>query len=149
MRGVRQLSRHLSRVLTDNVATQAQSPACQSILAVRAYSSAMLNNTQSYAVRDPLTSSNSGHAHASVWPCQPTLLVSPHFRNFSSDTSEGLHDHAQAATEMAGFDPTAILNAVAGTEEDSWVAAREDVWFFNRYMQTVLRAAQEFTGLPW
>ena len=83
-----------------------------------------------------------------------SLLVFPHARSFSSadDTqaSGSATDFADdAAITDSEFGPSAILNAVAGVEEDGWLAAREDVWFFNRYMQTVLRFAQDATGLPW
>lgn len=78
----------------------------------------------------------------------------PQARSFSSgdDTqaSTSTPDFVDNAAEAGSdFGPSAILNAVAGVEEDAWLAAREDVWFFNRYMQTVLRFAQETTGLPW
>lgn len=109
----------------------------------------MFSGTQPHATLNSITTSSFAHSHGPSWSCQLTSLVTPHFRNFNSDTSEELQDHAQAATQLTGFDPTAVLNAVAGVEDDSWAAAREDVWFFNRYMQTVLKAAQEYTGLPW
>lgn len=83
-----------------------------------------------------------------------SLLVLPQARSFSSgdDTQASIStaDFVDNASEAGSdFGPLAILNAVAGVEEDAWLAAREDVWFFNRYMQTVLRFAQETTGLPW
>lgn len=83
-----------------------------------------------------------------------SLLAFPQARCFNSgdDTqaSSSATDFVDDAAESeSDFGPSAILNAVAGVEEDAWLAAREDVWFFNRYMQTVLRFAQETTGLPW
>ena len=83
-----------------------------------------------------------------------SLLVFPHARSFSSgdnvQASSSVTDFVDdAATSDSELGPSAILSAVAGVEEDGWLAAREDVWFFNRYMQTVLRFAQDATGLPW
>ena len=83
-----------------------------------------------------------------------SLLVFPQARSFSSGDDTPAFSSAgdfvdNAAETESDFGPSAILNAVAGVEEDAWLAAREDVWFFNRYMQTVLRFAQETTGLPW
>ena len=83
-----------------------------------------------------------------------SLLVFPHARSFSSgdniQASGSATDFAEdAALSDSEFGPSAIISAVAGVEEDGWLAAQEDVWFFNRYMQTVLRFAQDATGLPW
>lgn len=151
MRGLRQLSRGLDRVCVDSVATQGQSTACQSAAAVRAYSSAISSSTQPQAMRDSFGPYGFDFSHGPTWSCQPTSLVTWQYRNFSGDASEELPggDGAQAAAQVAGFDPSTVLDAVSGMEEDSWIAAREDVWFFNRYMQTVLKTAQELTGLPW
>ena len=102
----------------------------------------MFSGTQSHNALNSLATSSISHPHGPSWSCQLTSLVTPQLRHFNSDTSEGLQDDAEAATQLAAFDPTAVLNAVAGVEDDSLAAAREDVWFFNRYMQTALKAAQ-------
>ena len=84
-----------------------------------------------------------------------SLLAYPHARSFSSGDvndfagSSSTEFADSAADSTSDFGPSAILDAVAGVEEDGWLAAREDVWFFNRYMQSVLRFAQDATGLPW
>jgi len=79
-----------------------------------------------------------------------SMLSFPHARSFSSSgDSDDLTNSMDAATSASAFDPSAVLDAVLGAEEDGWAGAREDVWFFNRYMQSVLRFAQATTGLPW
>ena len=96
------------------------------------------------------------HAPHCVLPQQQltSLLVFPHARSFSSGddmkTSGSATDIADGvAVSDSEFGPSDILSAVAGVEEDGWLVAREDVWFFNRYMQTTLKFAQDATGLPW
>ena len=78
-----------------------------------------------------------------------SLLTLPHARSFSSTDGSDVSSPAEAVTSLSSFDASAILDAIAGVEEDGWLAAREDVWFFNRYIQSVLRFVQEATGLPW
>lgn len=148
MRGFQQLARNLSRMCVDSGSTQGLSPACHSISAARAYSSAISSVVQ---VRESNVVTGLVSSPGSPWSCQLTPIAAAHHRCFSSDTSEQLpgDDHVEAASQVAAFDPSSILSAVAGMEEDSWAAAQEDVWFFNRYMQTALRTAQELTGLPW
>ena len=77
------------------------------------------------------------------------LSFSPARSFSSSGDSDEFTNTMDAATSASTFDPSAVLDAVLGAEEDGWVGAREDVWFFNRYMQSVLRFAQATTGLPW
>lgn len=77
------------------------------------------------------------------------LSFSPARSFSSSGDSDEFTNTVDAATSASIFDPSAVLDAVLGAEEDGWVGAREDVWFFNRYMQSVLRFAQATTGLPW
>lgn len=79
-----------------------------------------------------------------------SMLSFPHARSFSSSgDSDDFTNSMDAATSASTFDPSAVLDAVLSAEEDGWLGAREDVWFFNRYMQSVLRFAQATTGLPW
>ncbi|KAL0056040.1 hypothetical protein WJX82_007096 [Trebouxia sp. C0006] len=79
-----------------------------------------------------------------------SMLSFPQARSFSSSGDSGdFTNSMDAATSASAFDPSAVLDAVLGAEEDGWAGAREDVWFFNRYMQSVLRFAQVTTGLPW
>ena len=86
-----------------------------------------------------------------VFPQQQltSLLSFPHARAFSTSDSDELPSHEDTASSLSSFDPSMVLDAVTNSEEGSWLAAREDCWFFNRYMQSVLRFAQETTGLPW
>lgn len=148
MRGSRLIAKSVQRAILDNVASSEQLPACQSaVMSARAYSSAMLSSAHQHCA----SSASAGHIdgqHARPQKLsQLTSLITPQFRNFGSDSSESAFE--QTAALSATFDPSSVLSAVAGVEDDSWAAAREDVWFFNRYMQSTLKAAQEVTGLPW
>ena len=99
-----------------------------------------------------LTRGNERNQNANfVFPQQQltSLLSLSHAGNFSTDGNESFPSDADSAASPAAFDPSMVLDAVSGSEEGSWLAAREDCWFFNRYMQSILRFAQETTGLPW
>jgi len=129
---------------------EAQSTALPINAAARLFSSAA-----STAQFTPISQfdSNPGHLrHPSpLLPQQQltSLLTFPHARSFSSNDSDDLSSPVDVASSVSAFDPNTILDAVTGVEEDGWMAARQDVWFFNRYMQSFLRFAQDATGLPW
>ena len=129
---------------------ESQTAACPINAAARLFSSAA-----STAHFSPIAQfdNNTRHSRQSqfVLPQQQltSLLSFPHARSFSSGDNDDFSGHVEAADSIPAFDPSAVLDAVVGAEEDTWLSAREDVWFFNRYMQSVLRFAQDATGLPW
>ena len=155
MRSARSLAKALQAQSAVLIGSETQRTASSINVAARLYSSA----TSSIHWPQDVTLSVHGrglNASHVVLPHQQlsSLLVFPHARSFSS--GDNIHASSSAtdfvddaATSDSEFGPSAILGAVAGVEEDGWLAAREDVWFFNRYMQTVLRFAQDATGLPW
>lgn len=155
MRNARSLTKALQAQSSVFIGSETQNAASTINVAARLYSSA----TSSMHSNQDVTPSTYGrglHASHFVLPQQQltSLLVFPHARSFSSGDSVQAASSAtdfvdDAAISDSAFDPSAVLSAVAGVEEDGWLAAREDVWFFNRYMQTVLRFAQDATGLPW
>ena len=155
MRGVKLLQKALQHQSSLHANFDAHKTACSINAAARLYSSATLALTQS-----PFSNvfDNKLPATRSVLSNQLTSLsLFPHARSFSSQNDNSSNFDSDSSTEftdraadtVSEFNPSAILDAVAGVEEDGWLAAREDVWFFNRYMQSVLRFAQDATGLPW
>ena len=155
MRSARCLTKALQAQLNAIAGFDSQRAACSINSAARLYSSA---TSSIHVIQNSggLNYNSGSHASHFVLPTQQltSLLTSTHARSFSSgDDSSDLSSSPGFTDEAIGdnseFGPSAILNAVAGVEDDSWLAAREDVWFFNRYMQSVLRFAQEATGLPW
>lgn len=153
MRSARSLTKSLQAQSSVFIGSETQSAPSTINVAARLYSSATLSSTQDVT---PNTYARGLHASHFVLPQQQltSLLVFPHSRSFSSGDNVQAASSAtdfvdDAAISDSEFDPSAVLSAVAGVEEDGWLAAREDVWFFNRYMQTVLRFAQDATGLPW
>lgn len=152
MRSARSLTKALQAQSAVSTGFETQRTASLINVAARLYSSA------TSSVQDTTSSVHGKRLNAPhfVLPQQQltSLLVFPHARSFSSggdiQASGSATDFADdAIISESEFGPSAILSAVAGVEEDGWLAAREDVWFFNRYMQTVLRFAQDATGLPW
>lgn len=155
MRSAKNLTKALRAYPNAFAGCDPQQGACSINAAARLYSSATSSaHLMQSSIFDRSHGSGQRTPHFAFPQQQLTSLLYPQARSFSSgednDTLSSSTDFAgSAADSTSNFGPSAILNAVAGVEEDGWLAAREDVWFFNRYMQSVLRFAQDATGLPW
>ncbi len=150
---------HRFRYLTNSLQSPAgvlscvelQTAACPINAAARLFSSAASSMDFTSVSQISSISGLSRPASFALPQQQLTSMLSfSHARSFSSSGDSGdFTNSMDAASSASAFDPSAVLDAVLGAEEDGWAGAREDVWFFNRYMQSVLRFAQVTTGLPW
>lgn len=150
MHRARCLAKALHACGATSLAADSQVSTSQINVAARLFSSAA-STSRCIPVSHIARNGNIQHQPRFTFPQQhlTSLLVTHHARTLSTDEGDSFAKDPEAAASATAFDPSMVLDAVAGSEEGSWLSAREDCWFFNRYMQSILRFAQETTGLPW